>query len=131
MAEKFLNDNGLHQAYINYTLAMNKPNNFFQQHPSDIEMIVEVKQSLLSLSHNRFRRALPKKSKSKSTSIFSRFSRDEKNDLEMVINACERENSTLDDNETREMFDENEADDVIAERKRLSKLFTKVLTILK
>lgn len=133
LAEKFLNDNGLHEAYVNYSLAMNKPNNFFQRHPSDIQMIVEIKQSLLSLSHNRFRRSM-RKAKSKSTTTpLGRLSKTEKKDLKMVIESCERDNDRFIDEEeiTRDMFEHDEANDLIAERKRLAKLYPKVLKIIK
>jgi hypothetical protein len=130
LTEKFLNDNGLHQAYINYTLAMNKPNQFFQQHPTDIEMIVEIKQSLLALSHNRFRRSM---SNTKMSAPLSRMSRSEKNDLTMIIKERQLHlNDLMDDEDTtRKMFDEDEANDIIDERKRLKKLYPKVLKIIK
>lgn len=131
LCEKFLEDNGLVEAYLNYIMEMNKQHSFFLKHPSDIEMIENIKRSLLSLSYNRFRRSL-NKSTPKSTPL-ARLSKQEKNDLTMVIEECQRHNDDLisDGDYTRTLFNKEEADDVISERKRLKGLFTKVLKILK
>ncbi len=142
LAEKFLSDNGLHQAYLNYLMELKNPSTMFARHPSDVELIGQIKQSLLALAYNRFRRSMSKAkmsaplsrlSKAKMSAPLSRLSKGEKDDLTMVIKACERENDDLMDNEeiTRDLFSEDEANDIIDERKRLKKLYPKVLKIIK
>jgi hypothetical protein len=137
IAHKFLEDNGLHEAYINYLGELKKTDIMFVSHPTDIRMIEQIKQSLLSISHNRFRASNnsnggAKPVKKTPMSPLYRLSKGEKKDLTLLIGDCERQNddNIEDEDSTREMFGED-ATEIIAERKRLSKLFTKVLTILK
>ena len=93
-------------------------------------MIQEIKSGLLSVAYNRFRQVL---SKPTPKPLFSKLTKGEKKDLVFVIKGVERHNDDLigDEANTREMFDKDEADELVAERKRYSKLFTKVLKILK
>jgi len=139
LAEKFLEDNGLGEAYLNYILEMKRPSQFFSRHPSDIKMIEDVNVSLLSLSFIRLKRGLSKStsiSKPKqtySTPLVTKLNKSEKDDLISILSGCERHNNDLLDDEatTRSMFDKKEADEMVAERNRFAKLFTKVLKILK
>jgi len=130
IVETFLDEMGIKEAYMNYVMEMNKPSQFFVQNPTDIQMIVDIKQCLLSIAFNRFSKHLEKKSM---TPPLSRLSRQEKADLRMVLESCERENDVYVDEEeiTRDLFDFDEANDLIAERKRLKKLYPKVLKIIK
>lgn len=131
LAEKFLIDNGLKDAYLDYLIELKTPNSYFRRNPSGVDMIEKVKNSLLSVSQNRFRRVLSK-STPKSTPLI-RLNKQEKKDLTMVIKGCNRDNDNLMEDEatTRSMFDKEEADELIAERKRLSELYKKVLKVLK
>lgn len=138
LSEKFLNDNGLSEAYLNYILELKNPSKFFQANPTDVRMIEDVNVSLISIGFIRFKRTLRNsnvvsKPKTYSTPLVTKLTRDEKNDLMMVINHCQRHNDDLidDESKTRVMFEKDEADELISERKRYSKLFTKVLTLLK
>ena len=94
-------------------------------------MVDQIKSALLSIAYNRFRKVLDKP-KAKTTPL-GRLGKQEKIDLTMVIEGCERHNDDLisDEDTTREMFDVEEANAVIDERKRLRKLYKKVLKILK
>lgn len=57
--EKFMKDNGLETAFINYHYDKEKKNKFFDRSQlSEKSMIENVKMSLLGLSHNRFRASL-------------------------------------------------------------------------
>lgn len=129
LIEKFLEDMGLTEAYLNYLMEIKKPSSFFVRHPSDIQMIEDIKKSFLSLSYNRFIKELDKPKSSPLTKL----TRGEKDDLNMVIRTCESHNNDLigDEFTTKLMFDEKEANELVDERKRLAKLFAKVLKLLK
>lgn len=138
LSEKFLTDNGLSEAYLNYILELKNPSKFFQANPTDVRMIEDVNVSLISIGFIRFKRMLRNsnvvtKPKNNSTPLVTKLTTDEKSDLKIVINYCIRQNDYLieDEDKTRELFDVDEAEQLIAERKRFSKLFTKVLKILK
>lgn len=56
LIEKFLKDNGLEQAFINYQHDLNNPEAFFRRSSwSQIDMMNNVRNGLLSLAFNRFR----------------------------------------------------------------------------
>lgn len=138
LSEKFLTDNGLSEAYLNYILEMKHPSKFFQPNPTDVRMIEDVNVSLISIGFIRFKRTLRNsnvvsKPKTYSTPLVTKLNRDEKNDLMMVIRHSEENNNNLIEGEatTRLLFEKDEADELMAMRYRLRKLFTKVLTILK
>lgn len=132
LIERFLKENELMGAYMNVIHDRdNQSNHFLRASLSERSMIQEIQSCLLSLAYNRFRNQLAK-AKAKSSPLV-KLTRSEKDDLNMVIGHCERSNSDLmcDEDITRDMFDKEEADELIDERKRLSKLFTKVLKIIK
>ncbi len=131
LATAFIEDNGLTNAHINYMHDMENPKQFFSRsNLSECSMMQDIKNSLLSVAYNRFRKVL---SQPKSTPMLGRLNKVEKQDLTRVITHCERSNDDLmmDEETTRSMFDKDEAEEIIAERKRFSKLFTKVLKRLK
>lgn len=133
LATKFLEDNGLNEAYVNYIVEMDKPSSLWLRHVTDIEMIENIKRALLGLSYMRMRKYVRTSKPKEEGSPLYRLSKQEKKDLHMVISYCERENNNLldDEDSTRKMFDEDEANELVTERKRLAKLFTKVLNIIK
>lgn len=140
LVEKFLDENGLAMAYINYQHDMRKKESaWLRSSYSERNMIEMVRSGLLSVSFNRFDKNLGKPlpktplPKISSPSPLVKLNKDEKRDLKMVIDDCQRRIDDLmeDEDRTRKMFDEDEANDLINERNRLSKLFTKVLTIIR
>lgn len=135
LTEKFLRDNGLHEAYMNYIMEMRKPSQLFSRFQSDIAMIDDIKKALLVLSYNRFRKSLATKQKQPKpqTQMFDTLTRNEKRDLKMVVEHCQRHNENLmeDEDYTRNTFDNEEAEELVDERNRLAKLFPKVLKLLK
>lgn len=53
---KFFKDNEIEKVYLNYLIDKEEPKRFFlKSNPSDLEMIQNIKISLLNLSFNRFR----------------------------------------------------------------------------
>ena len=138
LSEKFLKDTGLEEAYLNYILELNNPSKFLKANPTDVRMIENVNVSLISIGFIRFKRTLRNskvvsKPNTYSTPLVTKLTRDEKNELKTIIGYCSEENENLIEGETitRSMFEKDEADELMARRYRLRKLFTKVLTILK
>lgn len=128
---KFLEDNGLVKSYCNYMYDLEHPKQYFtRSNMSDRSMIDSIKTAMLSIAYCQFRSVL---AKPVIAPLVGKLTRQEKDDLKLIIEGCERDNSNLMDDEdfTRSMFQEEEANELMAERKRLDKLFTKVLKILK
>lgn len=60
--EKFLEDNGLTKAYLNYVYDYRNDSNFFNRASlSEVDMIENVKKAFLNLSYNRYRALVEKK----------------------------------------------------------------------
>ena len=86
LSEKFLEDNGLTNAYINYMHDRDNPKQYFRRASmSDSSMVDQIKSALLSIAYNRFRKVLdnptPKhttKPKNTPKPIFSKLNKDEK-----------------------------------------------------
>lgn len=56
LIEKFLKDNGLEQAFLNYAQDYRNESKFFQRATmSEIDMIENVKRAFLNLTYNRYR----------------------------------------------------------------------------
>lgn len=64
LVEKFINDNGLKQAYVNYLIDIRRGATayFLKSSGSELEIIEQVKIGLLNLAFNRFRK-IPKQPK--------------------------------------------------------------------
>jgi hypothetical protein len=61
--EKFLKDNGLEKAFLNYMHDYRNESKYFQRASiSEIDMIENIKRALLNLSYNRYRALIDKKS---------------------------------------------------------------------
>jgi hypothetical protein len=132
LADEFLKDNGLTESYINYVEDTKNPREYFSRATmSQRSIIQQINSGLLSLAFRRFNNEVTKP-KPKSSPII-KLNRREKDDLYRVIEDCERRNNDLMDDEsaTKEMFDKDEANELIKERKRFKKLFTKVLNLIK
>jgi hypothetical protein len=141
-SEKFLLENGLVEAYLNYMREKQKAHKLFIGVTSDMAMIEDIKRALLVLSYNRLQRIIhrgsvnvtsPKAEPKVKKPTFDNLTKSEKADLRMVIEECERKNDSLleDEDTTRDMFEDDEAEDLIAERNRLASLYPKVLKLLK
>ena len=60
--EKFLKDNGLEHAFLNYMHDYRGESKYFQRASiSEIDMIENIKKALLNLSYNRYRQLIEKK----------------------------------------------------------------------
>lgn len=127
LVTQFLDDNGLSEAYINYYHELTKPKSSWHSSIIDVEMVEKVKRAFLAVSHVRMRKHFQKPK-----SPFYKLSKSEKKDLRMVIESCQSTNTDLlEDSNTERWFDEQEVKELTAERKRLKKLFPKVLQMLK
>lgn len=69
LIEKFIDDNGLTTAYVNYLSDLRNPTkSFFSCSGSERQMIQMVIEAMLSLSYNRFRRSVRETETKNSTS---------------------------------------------------------------
>jgi len=127
LATKFLDEQGLGEAYVNYIQELNRPSSMWLRNVSDVEMIEKIKRAFLGLAYNRLRNNFLK-----SKEPLTMLDDGEKKDLRTVISGCQRHNDELmeDEEYTRKMFDKEEAEELIDERKRFAKLFTKVLSLI-